>query len=422
MNKASRFSLIALVLASATLQPGVSRAASQVHVGSNTIFRFFEQDRPNSGNSKQGVPGYEYLQIDAGKLDADGLSVHAYGWGRYDFGDFFEDSSAGEFLYGYAQYAQSANNVLVRAGRQRVFEGVADETVDGLRVGSDLTPFFAVSAYGGQPVSLEEVNGRGGDSIWGGRFAHRLFGYYEVGVSYKRIANDGDREAAFVGIDSVVTPSGGLLLQGRSSRNLVNDQWGEHSYEARITVAPLVLRPFFQKLDYDGFFDTGKDTGGPFRFLRSSKEQVAVVGGDAIWQAKAVEFQAKLKHFDYKERDEAAWYYAGLATLHGKGLSQLGGEVGRMEGDTDQNRYTLLRGYLYWDNDSSCFASGDVVYAKYDRSIYGKDNSIFVSVGGGTKLLAKSLNLKLSGDYSSDPYFESDIRGTIVAEYVFDSK
>lgn len=403
------------------LVPSPSPAAAQIQVKSDTFLRLFQQERA-SGDEKQGAPGYEYLQLDFGELQSEGLSLHAYGWGRYDFGDYYRDHSEGEILYGYLQYSNATNDFSARLGRQSVFDGVSNESIDGLRVGVDVTPFFAVSAYGGQPVSLEEVNGRSGDRIWGGRLSHHLWNYYELGVSYKRIDNDGDKEVETLGIDSSVTPPGPISLYGRSSRNLVTQEWAEHSYEARASIGALVVKPFFQRFDYGAYFDKGLDTGGVFRFLEKSNERITVWGGEASWQGlKKLELSAKAKHYGYKERDEDAWYGSGLAAYRATDLTQVGGEVGVMNGDSAENKYSLWRAYAYWDG-SPIFVSADYVYVHYNEEIHGVDRSLFASLGAGAKFLSDKLRVMLSGDYSMDPYFDSNFRGMFAVKYAFDSK
>ena len=56
---------------------------------------------------------------------------------------------------------------------------------------------------------------------------------------------------------------------------------------------------------------------------------------------------------------------------------------------------------------------------RYDEPVFGKDRSIFVSLGGGMDLYSDYLKLKLSGDYSDDPYFDSDIRGMLVILFIY---
>ena len=398
----------------------VPALAMDVEVRSETIVRFFERDTLAGGDQKV-LPVYEYVQIAVGELEEKGLSFHAYGWGRTDLADneYFDDRSQGEFLYGYIQYTREEANFAAQLGRQYVFAGVSNESVDGLSLSADLGSLFAFSAYGGQPVALEEVNGRDGDRIYGGRLGHHMGRLYGIGVSYKRVDNDGDNQEEVLGVDSSLNAGTFATLHGTSVRNLEEDQWQEHSYEARIPIKRFLLQPYFQRFDYDAYFDTGVNTGSPFRFLADASETVTILGGDVTWNAtSALELGARAKHFNYKERDENARYYAGLATWHLGSPSQVGGEVGRMNGDTDDTTYTQVRGFFYHDMAPG-FVSGDAVYVHYDADILGEGRSAFASLSGGMRFLEETLEVSLSGDYSADPYFDRDLRAMINVKYLF---
>jgi hypothetical protein len=133
---------------------------------------------------------------------------------------------------------------------------------------------------------------------------------------------------------------------------------------------------------------------------------------------------AKGKHYDYEVFGDSSRYSGAQATWSsGEGHSQIGGEFGYMKGNTAQNEYSLLRLFSYWDQlPGGCpigFVSGDVVYVGYDQAIYGEDRSLFISLGVGKKFLDDTLELKLSGDYSNDPYFDEDLRGLLTASYRF---
>jgi len=417
-SRVSTHSVLAVsLLAGATLPA----QAADVQLHSETIVRFFERDTAQ-GQEQKVLPVYEYLRLDLGQLEDKGLSFHAYGWGRYDLArnDYFDDDAQGEVLYGYLQYSLAANNLSFRLGRQHVFEGVANESVDGVRVSADLTDYFSASVYGGQPVALEEVDGRSGDRIWGGRLGHHLGRLYAVGLSYKRVDNDGEKQEEALGVDSSLNVGTFATLHGTSVRNLETDQWQEHSYEARLPVGRFILAPYFQRFDYEAYFDTGANSGSPFRFLADSSETVTILGGDVTWNVTgALELGARAKHFNYQERDENAWYYAGLATWHLRSLGQVGGEVGRMDGDTDDTSYTQVRGFFYREMAPG-FVSGDLVYVRYDEDIYGENRSLFASLSGGRRFLEKKLELSLSGDYSADPYFDRDLRGMLNLKYFFE--
>ncbi|PLX83808.1 MAG: hypothetical protein C0617_10260 [Desulfuromonas sp.] len=416
--------LSASLVLSLCLPAAVSGAA--IHLESDTLLRVFERDSPTEEDAAV-APLYEYLRADFGELDSRGLSFHLYGWGRADLGDgeFYAYDSAGELLYGYIEYLGPAANFGLRLGRQYVFEGVADEAIDGLRLDGDLTPYFSVSAYGGQPVALDSENGRSGDSIWGGRLAHHLGTHYNVGLSYKSVDNDDEQAEESLGVDLSLALPMGIDLYGYSSRNLDTEGWGEHFYQLAIPVMDFHLRPYLEVFEYDHYFTEGANSAQPFRFLAGTEEQLRVYGGDLLWfGAEDWDLGAKVKFYDYDLRGDSSRYYAGTATWRGEDLPEFGGEFGFMEGDDKANDYLLTRAYFYWDRPpqvlSSGFVTGDIVYVFYDEEIYGEDASLFLSLGAGSRFLSDALEIRVSGDYSADPYLEEDLRGMVLAKYAFD--
>ena len=94
-----------------------------------------------------------------------------------------------------------------------------------------------------------------------------------------------------------------------------------------------------------------------------------------------------------------------------------------MDGQTQEIRYLLTRAYFFLDSPfnfiQTGFLTGDVVYVGYDEEIFGKDRSVFLSLGTGFNIYRDALQLKISGDYSDDPYFDSDIRGMLVLLYTY---
>jgi hypothetical protein len=398
----------------------------EVSFKSDTLWRAFERNTATEKDASV-MPFYEYLQVDINSPDEPGLAFHMYGWGRADLADndYYSDNTDGELLYGYVEYSRSEARFNTRLGRQQVFEGVANDAVDGVRFSSDLGRYFSGSLYAGQPVSLDSDNGRNGDSIYGGRLATRLAAWYDLGLSYKKIRDDSDNAGEMTGVDLSAYLPYDVSLYGRSSYNLESEGWGEHSYELRLPLGPVALRPSFQEFQYDDYFTTGADSASPFRFLADTGERLRVAGADLTLPAgKSWILVAKAKNYDYEVFNDSSRYYAAQATWStGEGHSQVGGEFGYMNGNAAQNDYSLLRLFSYWDQlPDGCpvgFVSGDLVYVGYDQAIYGEDRSLFVSLGVGKKFLDNSLELKLSADYSHDPYFDEDLRGMLTASYRF---
>ena len=397
--------------------------AAEIQIKSDTLMRGMQRDI--GGAKDQTVaPGYEYLQVDAGKLREDGFSFHSYGWGRFDFANnnYFEDQTDGELLYGYFQYAQAASGLDLRVGRQNVAAGVGNDVIDGLQVSGDFGQWLVANAYGGQPVGYSTSEGRSGDSIYGGRLGLRQMQYGEVGISYKKIDNNDITANETLGMDLALFLPGNISLFGFSSRNLDTDGWAEHSYELRIPYKAVSFRPYFGQYDYKDYFGTGVNTVNPFRVLAIDGEQLRVIGLDTtVKYSDSLDLGVKIKGNDY-DRANSSQYASGLATWHGDDLTQVGVEVGYMNGDLDKQKYLLTRLFGYLDGLSGVgvgFVSGDLIWAHYDQPIYGRDNSLFVSIGTGRKFLDDALELKLSGDYSRDPYFDSDVRGLLSVTYLY---
>jgi len=411
--------LVAGVLAFA---PGTGLTA-ELSFKSDTLLRGFERNTA-SGDDQLVLPGYEYLQFDVGALQEKGLSFHFYGWGRADLADneYFSDQTAGEILYSYLQYAMPSSNLVTRLGRQHIFEGVANETVDGLWVNSDLGKNFTASVYVGQPAGLDTSNGRSGDVIYGGRLANSS-SVHSLGISYKRIENDDTTAEEMVGVDYAFYLPGNIGLFGNSTYNLETDGFAEHSVEARVKVSEIDLRPFFSLYEYEDYFGTGANARNPFRFLAQTGDQLTVYGVDATWRRTATwGYGGKARVYDSDNRDSSG-YLSLLTTWYGEQMNQVGGEVGYLFGDGTGNDFLLLRLYGYWDALPSglpfSFLSTDLLYTLYDEDILGEDTSVFVSLGCGWDV-KENLALKASADYSQDPYFDNDLRGIVTLSYRFD--
>ena len=428
MRSGSSYGKILLALTLLLGCPVNDCLSKDIRVQSDTLLRVFERDTASEEDAMV-VPGYEYLQVDLGALTEPGLSFHLYGWGRVDFADndYYDDQTAGELLYGYAEYQLATNRGTLRLGRQYLFDGVANAAMDGLRVSGDLGDYFTVSAYGGQPVGLDSTDGRSGDSMFGGRLANHLGSLYEVGLSYKKVDNDSDTAEEWIGVDIAAFLPAHMSLSGYPTYNQESEGWGEHSYELRIPLGTVLIKPSYQHFAYEDYFDRGANAVNPFRFLAGSDEKLSRYGVDVLWDVSAqLTVGGKVYGYDYDEQDDAE-VYSLLAIWQGEGLTQVGGELGYTDADdTAGNSYTLVRVYGYCDALAERFGidfvSGDLLLTFYDEEIYGEDQSVFVSFGGGKRFLADALTVKLSGDYSQDPYYDDDLRGMLTVTYNYDQE
>lgn len=389
-----------------------------------TIVHAFER---SAGDRSPGrvLPIYEYITLDVEQLGSEHLSFHVYGWGRFDAAgsDYYDDLFDGELIYAYLEYADAFQGRRLRLGRQHVFEGVSNESIDGLHLTSDLGNQLSLSVYGGLPVGFEDTAGRGGDSIWGGRLAHHFGALSDVGLSYKTMDNDGVTASSLLGVDSAFFLPMNIGLSGNSVLNMETDGWAEHSYELWVDAGAVSIRPHYELFRYADYFDAGSTTVGPFIFLASTDEQLETFGADVSWRrSESWTFGAKAKNYSY-DLNDSSMYLSAAATWFGEAAAEAGGEIGVMQGGTAETDYVLVRLFCYLDQLAETVwvdsVSGDVLCTFYDQDIYGKDAAYFLSLGSGKKFLADDCEIRLSADYSVDPYFDSDLRAVLSATYRF---
>lgn len=417
-NGCRRLTVVVLLL---LVLPALA-AAQGVQVRSDTLFRFFERDTAVSEDHRV-APLYEYLQLDYGGYAGKGLTAHAYGWGRVDLGDgdYFREDNSGQLLYAYLQYSQPFSNFNLRLGRQQVIAGVANDALDGLSLFTDLGAYFAANLFGGLPVAYDTSAGRSGDVLYGGRLVHRYGSHYELGVSYLQSSDDGESQRRRLGADLAFALPGGISFDGRSVYNLESEGFGEQVYQLRFGLGPLSVRPYFEQYAYRDQFETTAQTPNPFRVLAAGNETLTAWGGDLGWGGfPAWELGLRLRQLSYdRSRDDAA-YYALLLDWHGNGRTQVGGELGALQGDATGNETLLGKLYFYLEGSGrlqQTFVSGDLLYAGYDREIFGVDRSWSASLSAGRRFFAEALDVRLTGDYGSDPNFDSDWRGTLALSY-----
>ena len=216
---------------------------------------------------------------------------------------------------------------------------------------------------------------------------------------------------------------------GKSSASLSQRQFAAVSTavcspSALLRFKDAVLEPSYQTFSYQDYFGTGEEESNLFHFLANSEEQITILGADLQWQGFGpVRLGGRYNHYVYDVRQETAGYYAALLSLDISGGSQLGIEAGRMDGEIADNIYTLYRAYFYWVNpfrlSESAFISGDGIFQAYDTPVFGEDSSINLSFSAGFHLANDSLEFKLTGLYSQDPYFEENVEGLVTLQYQY---
>jgi hypothetical protein len=222
--------------------------------------------------------------------------------------------------------------------------------------------------------------------------------------------------AETTGVDLTADLSPHLSLNGLSSYNVDTREWSEHRYGAELRLGVLLFSPRYHRFEFQDYFSDGDspEAGSPFRFLADTDETLTLYGADAeVAVGTRVMVGAKATQYHYDLREEDALYAAGLITLGRNSGLELGAEVGQMRGESDDNRYLLYRGYLYWQLESEAltgaFISADAQLVDYEVAIYGETQAQFYSLGLGGQVVPDLITLKLAMNYARDPYFDEDV-------------
>jgi len=228
----------------------------------------------------------------------------------------------------------------------------------------------------------------------------------------------------FAGVDFFAALPFNVGINGYSTYNLQTEDWAEHSYDLQFGIQELYFKLIYERFSYADYFINDKTSSNIFGFLKDTGEILTVIGGDGYWQKLgSVALGATVKSYQYDLRQESAMYYAGNLKGFVAARSEVGAEIGYMDGQTPETRYLLTRAYFYWDSPlgfmQTGFLTGDIVYVVYDEEIFDKDRSMFISLGTGFNLYGDALKLKISGDFSDDPYFDSDIRGMLTLLFTY---
>jgi len=395
----------------------------QIEISSETLLGTFER-YTDENHYLLIAPLYQYIRLDMGVLDQEGFSFHMYGWGRNDFknSDFFDSNPDGELLYGYIEYSEPNYSFNLKAGRQHIMTGVLNDIIDGIGIQSALSPYVHISVYGGFPVDQSSENGYVDTRFYGGRIAGRKSTDYEFGFSYKKITSDSENDE-IAGFDVSAAMPFNISLLGSSSYNLDTRDWGEHFYEIRFEIGDFYFRPSFQQYQYADCFNPEDRDTALYRNLAQIGDSFSAFGSDVYWQQfRAVDLGFKAYYYNYDLHNNAV-YLEGNAIWHISGLSQIGGQISRLNGDASDRRYLLARTFFYWTMTGTRIlpgsVSGDIMYVYYDESIYDRDFSFWMSLGAEWDYLEDTLAIKLSADWRNDPFFDSDLRGLLKISYVF---
>jgi hypothetical protein len=421
-----------LLVAFASLLPLPCPALSaETTVDSATILRIEQRDV--SGSGKQDIlPATQFLGLDTDKLGDGNLSLHLYGWGRFDLGDksFNNDRADGNLTYGYLQYRFKQANSDIRLGRFFVHEGIANEQVDGLSARSDLPAGFGISAFGGATVHTrhlfnENSDGKG-DGLVGGRADYRYKGMLELGLSgvYESAApalvhfTNGSHR--LLGGDIWLNPHRMVTAMGHTSYNTETNRVAEHSY--LINLKPCndltLTAGFNEQRDRSFFYAWTMFSGAALNPADKSRS----MGGSASYAiSREVELTIDYKHYTRELGNADRLGGDVRLTLMNNSLRSglayhylRAGDEFAISG-TQSASYHQARAYAMQDT-KGYFCALDVLGYFFNKKVFNEDSAWEVVGSVGYHLTPA---LALSGDisYGRNPEFTEETRGLLRLTY-----
>ncbi|MBI5740792.1 MAG: hypothetical protein HZA16_08720 [Nitrospirae bacterium] len=372
---------------------------------SKTYFQSRETSRSTTVS-----PGFEYLDFVADEIGKEEVSFHAGGWARYKENDEegFAKNFNGDLQYAYLSFKRRTDNTVLNLGRLFISEGAALEQIDGIYKHADIKGGFGIAAFGGVPVETD-FDERDGDVAYGGRITHETSGVYRAGVSYLKEQNSSDDLREEGGFDISLFPVEKINVLGRSSYNIINKGIMEHAYFLALgPIAKFRITPEFYWADYGRYLTSA--TTQAFTFLNNidPEEKVIIFGGEASYAViDNLLLAAQYKHFDYDIAEDAD-YYGGRLSYSVTGSGGAGLSAYRMDGKTDDIKYTEYRAYIN-KKIGQADMTVDVFNVSYDQRINDVKNAYAVSAAVGYEL-TDGVRFAADLEYGKNPFFDEELK------------
>ena len=431
------------------LMPTLTMAAPEFTTDSATYLRFQQSAVPGVDRKFQ-APVTQYLTIDAAKLGQDGLSLHFYGWGDAIMGSTLpdEDRYNGNLTYFYLEYRLPTNNAQVKAGRMFVFDGLANEQIDGVSFRTDLPLGLTLSAFGGSPSKLDYKGGNKGDTIVGSRVSERYAGILELGVStiyeggIRTAVNNGTLAPAtegyippdslrsyrqLVGGDIWLSPFKMADLNGHTFYDLASSGIAENSYLLTVrAMDKLSLNGEYTDQNPKNYFAA---SNLPSLFNPTINDKMRRYGATVTLAAtKEVELSADYRRYNRENKGNSnrcgfdiRGTFAENKMRTGFSYHRVeGADVASVAGSTSATRYNELRGYAMYDTHSYV-AAFDGIAQLYNQNINGRDSAFELLASLGYHLTP---HLLVSGDisYGQNPDYNDEVKGLLKVVYNFSTQ
>lgn len=389
--------------------------ASEFDVKTFTLFHL-RQRAISQQEEKSEYLLYEYIDLSLKDVGKEGLSFSAYGWGRGSSSLAFDEArDNGALSYAYLSYRSNKWDSTFKLGRIFTYSGSSFEQFDGINVSGRFIPGFNIKIFGGSPVNYTPSNRGRGDLIYGTRLSHSYRGIFDIGINYLKEEEDSSSFREEAGFDLWLKPAKFIDFSGHVFYNNVTDNMSD--YRANVFLRPhekITISSEFSKYIYSDYFFASPLS--IFHFQDGEELEKLKIGFD-ISPSQKLSFYLDYIDFQFKEKNPANFYRAGIRYhLDGEG-SYAGAAFHRMESDEFSQQYDEIQSFLYFKKNKfvgSLFLVGTF----YEVPIFGVDDVYQVLASSGIRIKD---NLILSADlqYDENPQYESAASGMIRLKYNF---
>jgi hypothetical protein len=336
-------------------------------------------------------------------------------------GDWTDASRfSGDLLVGTLSYRSPKGMVLVRAGRQVLYEGAgANVMMDGAYVRVRPGAAVELSAFGGF-VPYPRFAYDAARVVYGGRVAYDPWDWGRIGVSFveERASLEGSAERArsTLGVDLAFRRFRQLDLEGSMAVDLI---YGAVQ-EARVLAAVILDRDWTFDVDY-GMSNPSSLIPKTSIFSVFTDRYYHSVGADVAYRGSGwLGAQAAFRWFFYD--DGVNGYEASLKpTLSFPETGGMSGTVGlegvRLQGA--DNAYWEARAFGIYRPHPRVSLTANVENFFYDNQVKGYDRSHVMGLTAGWEAFRGG---RIQGDFlvTLNPDFQQALSGMLKFTYAFD--
>jgi len=321
------------------------------------------------------------------------------------------DNPQVQMLFTRLKNAASDPSLQVNLAGRPLFIGLTREHVAGLKLTTNTGDAYAVTAFGGVSPTADGTLGIMDNLIYGGKLVLGQLTPLKLGMSYKRVQDPVHTFVEKTGADLSFKVGSRLDCHASLDFDMERHRWRDQSYSLQFNHRSLLLKPYFQSFNMQDCPDRWKNERNPLGFLHGAEEQVAITGLDADWHVGHwMNIGARRRHYAYHRSGIGfAGYTAGLFGVTSATGDRLALEVGRMDGNAHESRYTLYCADLAWRRPLNW--TGSQLHIKtyltdFEAPVNGQDRALRASLGAVFTFLNGRMKAELAGTYKDDPYYE----------------